>query len=96
MKTITLVCDVCWRLPNAPLAGPGQTKWPCAGAGYPRSLARPSQGNGDARPMLAGSAVSGECNVIVFDASDVLHDAFTVRGPRIDAEGEVRSRCGHL
>jgi len=39
----------------------------------------------------------GERDLIVLDASDVLHDAFAVRGPRIDAEGEVSSkRRGHL
>jgi len=32
-----------------------------------------------------------ECNLVVLDASDVFHDAFTVNGPRIDAEREVRS-----
>jgi hypothetical protein len=26
----------------------------------------------------------------------VLHDAFAVRGPHIDAEGEVSSQSGHL
>jgi hypothetical protein len=30
------------------------------------------QGNGDTGPTLAGSAVSGECNLIVFDAVDQL------------------------
>jgi hypothetical protein len=33
----------------------------------------------------------GERDLVVLDASDVLHDAFAVRGPRIDAEGEVSS-----
>ena len=33
----------------------------------------------------------GECDLMVLDASDVLHDALAVRGPRIDAEGEVSS-----
>src|SRR5215468_7709514 len=28
--------------------------------------------------------------------ADLFHDAFAVRGPRLDAEGEVSSRCGHL
>src|SRR6516225_5918048 len=32
----------------------------------------------------------------ILDASDVLHDAFAVRGPRIDAEGEVSSECAHV
>src|SRR5262249_27347840 len=44
---------------------------------------------------LAGGAEGGECDLIVLDASDVLHDAFAVRGPRID-EGEVSSRRGRL
>src|ERR1700741_1986324 len=44
----------------------------------------------------AGGPVGGACNLIVLDAGDVLHDAFAVRGPRIDAEGKVSSHCGHL
>jgi len=38
---------------------------------------------------LAGGAVSGECNRIVLDAGDVFDDAFAVRCPSINAEGEV-------
>jgi hypothetical protein len=30
------------------------------------------------------------------DAGDLLHNAFAVRGPRIDAEGEVSPHRGHL
>jgi hypothetical protein len=37
--------------------------------------------------------VGGERNVIVLDAGDVLHDAFAVRCPGIDAEGEVCGTC---
>ena len=51
---------------------------------------------GGARPALAGGAVGGECNLIVLDPGDVLDDAFAVRGPSIDAEGEVSSQSGHL
>src|SRR5262249_27476738 len=55
------------------------------------------QRDGSARPALAGREEGGERDLIVLDASDVLHDAFAVRGPRIDAEGEVSSkRRGHL
>jgi hypothetical protein len=36
---------------------------------------------GDARPTLAGTAIGGECNLVILDAGDVLHDAFAVRGP---------------
>src|SRR6516165_2364104 len=55
------------------------------------------QGDGGAGPAFAGGAEGSERDLIVLDASDVLHDAFAVRGPRIDAEGEVRSkRRGHL
>jgi hypothetical protein len=43
---------------------------------------------------LAGSAVN-ECNLVVLDTGNMLHDAFAVRGPRID-EGEVSSRRGRL
>jgi hypothetical protein len=46
------------------------------------------QGDRRARPALAGGAVSGECNRIVLDAGDVFDDAFAVRCPSIDAEGE--------
>ena len=52
------------------------------------------QGDRRARPALAGGAVSGECNRIVLDAGDVFDDAFAVRCPSIDAEGEVSSRRG--
>src|SRR5262245_34050251 len=52
---------------------------------------------GSARPALAGREEGGERDLIVLDASDVLDNAFAVRGPRIDAEGEVSSkRRGHL
>src|SRR5262245_11002488 len=54
------------------------------------------QGDRRARPALAGGAISGECNRIVLDAGDVFDDAFAVRCPSIDAEGEVSSRRGHL
>ena len=54
------------------------------------------QGDRRARPALAGGAVSGKCNRIVLDAGDVFDDAFAVRCPSIDAEGEVSSRRGHL
>ncbi len=37
----------------------------------------------------------GERNPIVLDAGDVLNDAFAVRGPGIDAEGEVSPSRGH-
>jgi hypothetical protein len=47
-------------------------------------------------PALAGGAVGNECNLIVLDARDVFHDAFAVRCPSIDAEGEVSFRRGHL
>src|SRR5215813_5331835 len=60
---------------------------------YSRTL---PQRNGDARPALAGSAVGDECNLVVLDTGNMLHDAFAVRRPSIDAEGEVRSSssCG--
>jgi hypothetical protein len=34
------------------------------------------QCDGNARPALAGGAEGGERNLVVFDARDVLHDAF--------------------
>ena len=39
------------------------------------------QGDRRARPAFAGCAEGGECNLIVFDAGDMLHDAFAVGGP---------------
>src|SRR5262249_15576092 len=42
------------------------------------------------RSQAAGTE-RGERNLIVLDPSDVLHDAFAVRLPGIEAEGEVRS-----
>jgi len=51
-----------------------------------------AQGDGDARPALAGGAVGNECNLVVLDTGNMLHDAFAVRGPCVDAEGEGRSR----
>src|SRR5262249_6148316 len=49
------------------------------------------QGDGGAGPAFAGGAVGGERNLVILDAGDVLHDAFAVRRPGIDAEGEVSS-----
>jgi len=40
----------------------------------------------DAGPALAGGAVGNECNLVVLDTGNMLHDAFTVRGPHIDAK----------
>jgi hypothetical protein len=54
------------------------------------------QGDGCARPAFTRRAVGGECNLIILDAGDVLHDAFAVRGPRIDAESKPSPECGHL
>jgi hypothetical protein len=54
------------------------------------------QGDGRAGPAFTRCAIGGECNLIVLDAGDVLHDAFAVRGPGIDAEGEVSSQTGHF
>jgi hypothetical protein len=52
------------------------------------------QGDGRAGPAFTRRAVGSECNLIVLDAGDVLHDAFAVRGPRIDAESKVSPECG--
>src|SRR5262249_60347045 len=54
------------------------------------------QGDGRARPALARGKKRGERDLIVLDAGDVFRDAFAVRGPRIDAEGKVRSQRAHL
>ena len=75
----------------ADLAPSSRPSTPCARAGCPRYSRTQPQGDGRARPALAGGVEGGECNLIVLDASDVLHDAFAVSGPRIDAEGEMRS-----
>ena len=47
------------------------------------------QRDGDAGPTLARGEIGSERNLIVLDAGDVLHDAFVVGGPGINAEGEV-------
>src|SRR5262245_42055778 len=48
-------------------------------------------------PGQVGRRVEGgERNLIVLDSRDVLHDAFAVSGPGIDAEGEVSSCCAHV
>src|SRR5262245_56185910 len=74
-----------------PLVGPrGHAQTPAI---LDHSNALP-QGDGSARPAFAGSAEGGERNLIVFDASDVLDDAFAVRCPGIDPEGEVSPRFG--
>ena len=49
------------------------------------------QGDGCAGPEFAGGAERGEGKLVIFDASNVLDDAFPVSGPRIDAEGEMSS-----
>src|SRR6516162_1232133 len=54
------------------------------------------QGDGGTRPAFAGSAERGKRDLIVLDASDVLHDAFAVRYPSIDVEGKVSSQLAHL
>jgi len=66
----------------------GQSHRAQAAAVLDHSRALP-QGDGCIGPALAGGEEGGECDLIVLDASDMLHDAFAVRGPRIDAEGEV-------
>jgi len=59
-------------------------------AAEPRLIAR------RAGPAFTRRAVGSECNLIVLDAGDVLHDAFAVRRPCIDAESKVSPECGHL
>src|SRR5262252_6612322 len=54
------------------------------------------QGDWRVRPAFTGGAVGRERNLIILDAGDVLHDAFAVRGPRIDAESKPSPECGHL
>jgi len=66
-----------------------------APAVFDHSRALP-QGDGGTEPALAGGEEGGERDLIVLDASDVFDDAFAVRRPRIDAEGEVSPECGHL
>jgi hypothetical protein len=53
---------------------------------HARTLARR---DGHPRPAFTGGAEGGECDLIVLDARDMLHDAFAIGGPSIDAEGEV-------
>jgi hypothetical protein len=52
---------------------------------HPRAL---TQSDRRSPPAFASGAVGGECNLVVLDAGNVLHDAVAVRGPGIDAEGE--------
>ena len=47
-------------------------------------------------PALDRGSVGCQRDLIVLDASDVLDNAFAVRRPGIDAEGEVISRRGHV
>src|SRR5262245_3838823 len=54
------------------------------------------QGDGGTGPAFAGGAVCGERDLIVLDTGNMLHDAFAVRRPGIDAEGEVSSQRAHL
>jgi hypothetical protein len=54
----------------------------CAGVGCPRSLVRLPQGDGRAGLAFTRGAVGSKCNLIVLDASNVLHDAFTRCRPR--------------
>jgi hypothetical protein len=52
--------------------------------------ARP--GKTPARSDASGPRPLGGVNELVKYAGDVFGDAFAIRGPRIDAEGEVRAR----
>src|SRR5436190_12445485 len=52
------------------------------------------QRDGDARPAFVGGVISGESKLIVLDAGNVLHDAFAIGSPGVDAETQVRP-CGH-
>ena len=55
------------------------------------------QGDGRTGPAFTRRALGCQRDLIVLDASDVLDNAFAVRRPGIDAEGEVSSkRRGHL
>jgi hypothetical protein len=42
---------------------------------------------GRSGPAFTRRAEGGECDLIVLDPGDMLHDAFAVRSPRIYAEG---------
>src|SRR5262249_58408415 len=53
------------------------------------------QGDGSARPALAGGAVGGESQLIVLHAGKVLPGGFAARAPRIDADGEMTYHCAH-
>jgi hypothetical protein len=44
----------------------------------------------------AGGAVGGKCNLVVLDAGDMLDDAFAVKRPGIDTEGEVSPSRGYV
>src|SRR5262244_4431931 len=71
-------------------------RWPCQTTRRRRHSRILPQGDGRAGPAFTRRAVGSECNLIVLDAGDVLHDAFAVRRPCIDAESKVSPECGHL
>ena len=48
-----------------------------------------AQRDGRTGPALDRGAVGGQRDLIILDAGDVLHDAFAVRRPGVDAEGKI-------
>src|SRR5262245_10655104 len=76
----------------APLVRPSQTQAPAV-LDYSRALA---QYDGNAMPAFTRRAVGSECNLVVLDTGNMLHDAFAVRCPSINAEGKVSSQLAHL
>jgi hypothetical protein len=67
------------------------TEWtPRAGAGYLDHSRILPQGDG-ARPAFTRRAIGGERNLIVLDATDVLHDAFRHQAPSEAETDETRA-----
>ena len=48
----------------------------------------------DAGPAFAGRAEGSEGNLVIFDVGDVLHDAFAVGRPGVNAEHQTLTNVG--
>src|SRR5262249_31152894 len=76
-----------------PLVGPRRKARPTAVLDHPRALA---QRDGAARPALDRGPIGRLRHLKVLDAGNVLDDIRPVRGPHVDAKGEMCSGYSHL